>query len=96
MTLSDLSAEWGPGVHSILGAPADGAALLFGLVCGASTPRSGQVRVLDGSPTDATVRRRVARVDFDPALPEPMRVAEALSLAAKIRAARRREGTVGK
>jgi ABC-2 type transport system ATP-binding protein len=41
--------------------------------------------VLDGAPTDATVRRQVAFVPLEPILPEALRVAEVLEIAAAIR-----------
>ena len=85
MTLSDVSAQWGPGVHSIVGAPSDGTSLLLGLLSGTDAPRSGAIRVLDGAPTDRAIARQIGRILLDTPLAEPLRVDETLSLAAKIR-----------
>jgi ABC-2 type transport system ATP-binding protein len=85
LALSRISLTWGPGVHALLGAAADGGPLLLALIAGAARPRAGRVRVLDHPPIDATVRPQVAFVPLDPALPEAMRVAEVLEMAAHIR-----------
>jgi ABC-2 type transport system ATP-binding protein len=85
LALANVSFAWGPGVHAVVGGSADGGLLLLALITGAERPRSGHVRVLDGGPTDPAVRARVAFVPIRPALPEAMRVREALSIAAAIR-----------
>jgi ABC-type multidrug transport system ATPase subunit len=85
LVLARVTAAWGPGVHSLLGTRADGGALLLALVAGVVRARSGAVRVLDGSPRDPAVRRQIARVPFEVALPDAMRVDEALALAAALR-----------
>ncbi|HEY3821077.1 MAG TPA: hypothetical protein VGL81_28125 [Polyangiaceae bacterium] len=85
LTLARLSLTWGPGVHSIVGTPADGGPLLLELVAGKARLRAGRVRVLDASPADAVVRREVALVLLEPVLPEALGVAEVLTLAATLR-----------
>ena len=85
LALSSVSVTWEAGTHAVVGARGDGAPLLLALVAGRARPRSGQVRVLGGSPTDAAVRRQIALVPLEPSLPEAMRVREALALAAAIR-----------
>jgi ABC-2 type transport system ATP-binding protein len=86
MALASLSIAWGPGAHAIVGGRLDGGALILALVAGTARPRKGRVRVLDRSPSDAGVRRQVALVTLEPALPETLRVEEILALAALVRA----------
>jgi ABC-2 type transport system ATP-binding protein len=85
LTLARLSLSWGPGVHSILGSQGDGGPLLLELIAGSARLRTGRVRVLDGSPVDAGVRRAISLVLLEPSLPEALRVAEVLALAATLR-----------
>ena len=85
LALSNISVTWGPGVHALLGARADGGPLLLALIAGTIRPRVGRVRVLEGAPTDAAVRPQVAFVPLEPALPGAMRVAEVFQIAAAIR-----------
>jgi ABC-2 type transport system ATP-binding protein len=85
LTLASVSLEWGPGVHSVIGAPGDGAALLLALLGGSAQPRAGQIRVLGGPPTDAAVRTQVSRIPLEVTLPDALRVREALDVAAEIR-----------
>jgi ABC-type multidrug transport system ATPase subunit len=85
LALSSLSLAWQAGSHAVVGSRDDGGSLLFELVAGLARPRAGRVRVLDGAPTDAEVRRQVALVPLEPPLPEAMRVREALATAAAIR-----------
>lgn len=85
MTLVSLSCQWGPGVHTILGTPADGGPLLLALVAGAARPRAGRVRVLGQPPNNPAVRAAIAFVPLVPALPEALRVEEALDVAAALR-----------
>jgi ABC-2 type transport system ATP-binding protein len=85
MTLASVSVDWGPGVHAIVGTPADGGPLLLALVAGAARLRAGRLRVLDRAPDDASVRAAVAFVPLAPSLPEALRVNEALDVAAAIR-----------
>jgi ABC-2 type transport system ATP-binding protein len=81
----DVSLSWGPGVHALVGAPADGGPLLLSVIAGAVTPGSGVVRVLEGGPNDPLVRGRIAHVPLQPSLPEELRVHEVLDLAASLR-----------
>jgi ABC-2 type transport system ATP-binding protein len=83
--LANITLAWGPGVHALVGAPADGGRLLLALVAGAARPRRGRVRVLEGEPTDPRIRKRVAYVPAEPSLPEALRVDEVLAVAAAIR-----------
>jgi ABC-type multidrug transport system ATPase subunit len=85
LALSKISLTWGPGVHALVGASADGGPLLLALIAGAARPRAGRVRVLDGAPTDPAVRAHLAFVPLERALPQGMRVAEVLEIAAVIR-----------
>jgi ABC-2 type transport system ATP-binding protein len=85
LALASVSLAWGPGVHAVVGGSADGGLLLLALVAAACRPRSGRLRVLDGRPTDAAVRARVAFIPLQPPLPEAMRVREVLAIAAAIR-----------
>jgi ABC-type multidrug transport system ATPase subunit len=85
LALASVSLAWQAGSHAIVGPPDDGGPLLLTLIAGLARPRAGRVRVLDGAPTDAAVRRQVAIVPLEPRLPEAMRVGESLSLAAAIR-----------
>jgi ABC-2 type transport system ATP-binding protein len=85
LALSKMSRVWTAGSHAVIGSRGDGGPLLLALVAGLARPRSGRVRVLDGAPTDAAVRRQIAFVPLEPALPEAMRVREALALAAALR-----------
>jgi ABC-type multidrug transport system ATPase subunit len=83
--LKNASLDWGPGVHALVGAPADGGPLLLRVIAGTVAPRKGNVRVLEGGPTDAMVRARIAHVALEPSLPEGLRVHEVLRLAAELR-----------
>jgi len=82
---ASLALDWDAGVHAVVGGPSDGAPELLAMVAGLDRPRAGRVRVLDGDPRDARVRRAIALVPAAPALPERMTVREALELAAVIR-----------
>ncbi len=83
--VNDVSLSWGPGARALIGAPADGGPLVFGVISGAVVPRAGVVRVLESGPTDARVRARIAHVPREPSLPEGLRVREVLELAATLR-----------
>jgi ABC-2 type transport system ATP-binding protein len=82
---ASLSLDWDAGMHAVVGGPPDGAPELLAMVAGLDRPRAGSVRVLDGDPREANVRRAIALVPATPALPERMTVREALELAAAIR-----------
>jgi ABC-2 type transport system ATP-binding protein len=90
LSRSSLTLDWGPGVHAVVGSPADGGPLLLALVAGRERLRRGTLRVLDGAPGDARVRTQIALVPRAAALPEPMRVHEVLDLAATVRGEPRR------
>lgn len=83
--LTAVSLAWGPGSHTVVGGPGDGGACLLALLAGLARPRAGLVRVLDGDPAAPLVRRRVAYVPLDVALPDGLRAGEVLDLAALIR-----------
>jgi ABC-type multidrug transport system ATPase subunit len=85
LTLARLSLSWGPGLHSVVGTPADGGPLLLELAAGRTRLRSGRVEVLEASPLDARVRRQVALVPLEPPLPDALRTVEVLTLAATLR-----------
>jgi len=85
LVLASVTASWEAGVRSLLGTRADGGPLVLALVAGAARVRAGSVRVLEGDPGDPAVRARVAYVPLDVALPDALRVDEALSLAAALR-----------
>ena len=82
---ASLSLDWDAGMHAVVGGTPDGAPELLAIVAGLERPRTGSVRVLDGNPHDAQVRRAIALVPATPALPERMTVRETLELAAAIR-----------
>jgi ABC-2 type transport system ATP-binding protein len=83
--VKDVSLAWGPGVHALIGAAADGGPLLLSVLAGAVTPRTGAVRVLEGEPTEGSIRERIAHVSLSPALPDALLVGEVLELAATVR-----------
>jgi Cu-processing system ATP-binding protein len=85
VSVKNVTIDWGPGIHAVVGTVADGCSLLLALVVGAARARAGKVRVLDGAPTDARVRPQIARVGIDPSLPDSLRVDEALALASALR-----------
>jgi ABC-2 type transport system ATP-binding protein len=93
LTLSSVSVAWEAGVHGVVGARSDGGPLLLALVAGLVQPRSGKVAVLGGAPTDVAVRKQVALVPLEPALPDAMRVREALAMATAIRGEAERDET---
>jgi ABC-type multidrug transport system ATPase subunit len=85
VALSGVAVKWDAGAHAVVGGRSDGGALLLAVIAGRVRPRAGKVRVLDGAPTDAAVRRQVAMVPLHPALPEAMRVRQVLALAEALR-----------
>jgi ABC-2 type transport system ATP-binding protein len=85
LAIDNVSLAWGPGIHALVGAPGDGGALLLAVVAGRVRARKGRVQVLEGGPTDAGVRERIAFVPLEPQLPEAMRVHDVLALAAAVR-----------
>jgi ABC-2 type transport system ATP-binding protein len=94
LALASLTLSWDAGVHAVVGTHDDGGPLLLELVAGASRVRAGTVRVLDGSPIDLIVRRRIGWVPLEPALPDALRVREVLDLAAAVRGETAADATV--
>lgn len=82
---ASLSLDWDAGMHAVVGGPPDGAPELLAMLAGLDRPRAGRVRVLDGDPRDARVRRAIALVPSAPSLPERMTVRETLDFAAAVR-----------
>lgn len=82
---SSLTLEWGPGLHALVGTPADGGPLLLAVIAARERLRAGTVRVLGGAPGGARVRPQIALVALTAALPAAMRVHEVLALAAALR-----------
>ncbi len=80
-----MDGDWGAGIHAILSATPDAGRTMLALASGALRPRRGTVRVLGGSPADAAVRKQIAHVGAEVALPDRLRVDEVLSLAASLR-----------
>jgi ABC-type multidrug transport system ATPase subunit len=85
LALASVTVAWGAGVHSVLGTRADGGPLLLAIVAGIVRPRTGTVRVLEHVPGHPGLRKQLARVPLEVALPEALRVDEALTLAAALR-----------
>jgi ABC-2 type transport system ATP-binding protein len=85
MALGSFTAQWGSGVHAVVGAPQDGGPLLLALAAGDAPARAGRVQVLGGAPADRRVRTQVAFVPLEPPLPDGLRVREVLALAAAVR-----------
>jgi ABC-type multidrug transport system ATPase subunit len=85
VSIKNVTIDWGPGIHAVVGTLTDGCSLLLALIVGAARARAGKVRVLDGAPIDARVRPQIARVGIDPSLPDSLRVDEALAMASALR-----------
>jgi len=84
-SLSGVSASWGPGVHAVLGSPADGATLLLSVLVGAVAANRGTVRVLEEPATRASVRKKASRVPLSVSLPMHLRVEEVFDVARALR-----------
>jgi ABC-2 type transport system ATP-binding protein len=84
--LARLSLSWTAGAHAVLGAREDGGPLLLATIAGRVLPRSGQVRIFGADSRHPRVRRQVAYVPLETSLPDALRVDEALSVAAALRA----------
>jgi ABC-2 type transport system ATP-binding protein len=70
VALSQLSCSFGPGVAGLLGPNGAGKTTLLRIVTGLLPPSTGRVRVAGGDPrADASVRRAVALVPEDEAVP---------------------------
>ena len=83
--LLPLTLTLGPGLHALLGNVDDGVALVLAVLAARVRPMGGRVLVLGGAPSDDATRRAVAYVPLDVSLPHPMRVDEALAMAAELR-----------
>jgi ABC-type multidrug transport system ATPase subunit len=91
VALAAFTAQLGAGIHALLGAKSDGVSIVLGLVAGRVRLRGGSVRVLGGASGDVKIRPQVAFVPLDAALPDALRVDEALLAAADIRGEPRRD-----
>ena len=85
VALAPLTARLERGIHALLGGKGDGPSIVLGVLAGRVAARGGSVRVLGSPVGDARVRASVAYVPLDAALPAPLRVREAIALAARIR-----------
>jgi Cu-processing system ATP-binding protein len=85
VALAPLTTHFDAGAHAILGGKEDGPSLLLRVIAGALRLRGGSVQVLGLHAGEPAARRSVAYVPLDVALPEPLRVDEALAAAARIR-----------
>ena len=94
VALGPITATFGAGIHALLGGKDDGPSVLLGVVAGRHELRGGGARVLGFGAGDARVRPSVAYVPVNVALPEPLRVHEALAIAAEIRGERDRTQTL--
>lgn len=82
--LLGLSLHLGPGLHAVLGAPADGTTVLAEVAAGRLAPTSGSVRVGGRDPRRSpAIRRRIGALGTAAELPEADRVAQAVALAAR-------------
>lgn len=87
VALARVSLQLSAGVAALLGAPTDGTSLLLSVMAGAIRASRGSVRVVDLDPTTPAARRAIGYVPLQPALPEALRVDEAISLLGEIRGA---------
>jgi ABC-type multidrug transport system ATPase subunit len=94
VALHPLTVQLGPGAFALLGGRADGPSIVLGVVAGRLPFRGGSARVLRFAPGDPRLRKSVAQVPLDVALPAPLRVGEALALAARIRGEPAREARI--
>jgi ABC-type multidrug transport system ATPase subunit len=85
VALASITVRLEAGIHALLGGKADGPSIVLGVLAGRVRLRGGSARVLGSASGDAHVRRAVAYVPLDVALPEPLRVDETLAIAACIR-----------
>ena len=83
--LGPITATLGAGVHALLGNVDDGVALVLAVLAARVRPTAGRVIVLGDAPSLDATRRSVAYVPLDVALPHPMRVEEAMAMAAEVR-----------
>lgn len=85
LSRSRVSVTWGPGLHSVVGAPADGGPQLLALVAGREPVRAGRLQVLGDAPRARAVAPQIAHVGALADLPDAMAVDEVLVLAARLR-----------
>lgn len=85
LALKALSLTLDRGVHALVGGRGDGPPLALALAAGRARPRAGRLRVVGSEPADAPARRAIGDVPLDAVLPDALKVAEALVLAAKLR-----------
>jgi ABC-type multidrug transport system ATPase subunit len=94
VALHSLTVQLGAGAFALLGGRADGPSIVLGAVAGRLAFRGGSARVLGFPPGDPGVRKSIAHVPLEVALPAPLRVREALALASRIRGEPGREARV--
>ena len=85
LAIAPFRARLEAGVHALLGGKDDGVAIVLGLVAGSVALRGGRLLVDGLAAGAARVRPSVAHVALDVALPEALRVDEALAVASSIR-----------
>lgn len=83
--LSPLTLTLGAGMHALVGSVEDGVALVLAVLAGRVRPSRGRAVVLGGAPDAPKSRCEVAHVPLDAVMPDPLRVDEALAMAAEIR-----------
>jgi len=80
--LRGLSWRCGPGIHAVLGSPADGSIALAELLAGKRAPKSGSLRLRGKEPVrQSAVRRGVGALLPRPELPDGASVAAVVALA---------------
>jgi ABC-type multidrug transport system ATPase subunit len=91
VALGPLTATLEAGTHALVGGRLDGPSIVLALVAGHVNVRAGSVRVSGAAPDDSHVRRALAYVPLDAALPEPLRVDAALAMASRVRGERAKD-----
>jgi ABC-type multidrug transport system ATPase subunit len=84
-TLLPWTARFTAGTYALLGTHADGVGLALDVIAGRARPTGGRIAVGGAAPRTEGARRMVAHVPLEVALPDAMRVEEALHLASSIR-----------
>jgi ABC-type multidrug transport system ATPase subunit len=85
VALAPATFSLGIGAHALVGTREDAVGLVLATIAGRVRARSGSVRVLGATPHDLRVRKAIAHVGREVALPEVMRVGEVLEMAAAVR-----------